>query len=58
MPDNPAKYLFCDAMQYHKNIICPYCRATLTRYKKLKEHIEEIHPGEEVPGWVIKEANK
>lgn len=45
-------------MQYHKNIICPYCKAVLTRYKKLKEHIEEAHRGEDVPEWVLKEANK
>ncbi|WP_156165685.1 hypothetical protein [Methanosarcina sp. 2.H.A.1B.4] len=44
--------------RYNKNIICPYCKQILTRYKKLKAHIEEDHPGETVPEWVIKEAEK
>ena len=42
----------------HNGIICPFCKAVLTRWKKLKAHIEETHPGEDVPGWVIKEAEK
>jgi uncharacterized C2H2 Zn-finger protein len=42
-------------MQYHKNIICPYCKAVLTRYKKLKEHIEEEHKVLDVPEWILKE---
>jgi len=41
-----------------KNIICPYCNEILTRYKKLKTHIEESHEGEIMLEWVIKEAIK
>jgi len=45
-------------MKRHKNIICPFCKLFFTRYKRLKTHIEEDHPGEVVPEWVIKEASK
>jgi len=45
-------------MRRNKNIICPYCNEILTRYKKLKTHIEESHEGEIMPEWVIKEATK
>jgi len=45
-------------MRRNKNIICPYCNEILTRYKKLKTHIEESHEGKIMPEWVIKEATK
>jgi hypothetical protein len=45
-------------MKLHKNIICSFCKQFSTRYKGLKTHIEEDHPGEAVPEWVIKEASK
>jgi hypothetical protein len=45
-------------MRRNKNIICPYCNEILTRYKKLKTHIEESHEGKIMPEWVIKKATK
>lgn len=43
-------------MRRHCNIICPYCSKALTRWVKLKEHIEESHEGLEVPEWILKEV--
>lgn len=30
--------------------VCPYCGATFSTYEELISHIEEEHPGEEIPG--------
>jgi hypothetical protein len=45
-------------MKYHKNIICPFCKQFFTRYKGLKTHIEENHPDNEVPSWILKEVKE
>lgn len=43
-------------VKYHKNITCPYCENLFARWANIKKHIEETHPGQEVPEWVLKEV--